>query len=247
MNFRLKPSNTTASGLASTLVLCLVLSCVHAGPMDNTLSAEEQKGGWLLLFNGSSTAGWHTFKNPGVDSRWHVAGGELTLEPSATGKGSGADLQSDRVFKNFELRIDWKISPGGNSGIYYRSTAEFGVSHPWESGPEYQLLDNLGYSEPPAHQSGAVWDFYPPVHDVTRTVGLFNHTYILVRGAHVEHWMNGVQLLAYELGSKDFNAKLAQSAFHTWLHFGAAESGAVGLQDEGRLVAFKNIMIRPIK
>lgn len=212
-------------------------------PEINTLTPAEERDGWILLFDGKTTTGWHTFKGSSVDPRWHVHGGELTLEASASRMVSGADLETDATFRDFDLRVEWRMSAQGNSGIFYRSSSK-GVVHPWESGPEYQLLDNHGGDDPPIHQAGSVWDFYPPIRDVTRPLGEYNEARIVVRGNHVEHWMNGVKLLSFELNSDDFKARHAKSVFRQWTNYGTQTQGSIVLQDEGRQVSFRNIKIR---
>lgn len=228
--------------IAFVIPLAAVAGTSHE-PQVNCLTDEEKTAGWKLLFDGKSTAGWHTFNAEGVDKRWHVSNGELVLDPSPTRRISGADLETEEAYGDFDLSVDWKISPGGNSGIIYRVAGE-GYAHPWEIGPEYQLLDNTVGKDPPEHQSGAVWDFYAPIRDVTRPIGQYNVARIIVRNGHVEHWLNGVKLLSYELGSQDFKERHRRSSFSQWADYGLVARGTIVLQDEGRLVSFRNIKIR---
>lgn len=233
--------------IATLSLLALpALANAHAEGEINSLTPQEVKDGWTLLFDGKTTNGWHTFKTTGVNSRWRVNAGELTLEPSPTRIISGADLETDESFRDFELSIEWKISAGGNSGIIYRVNGE-GVDQPWNGGPEYQLLDNKAVNDPPLHQAGSVWDLYAPLRDVTKPTGQFNHTRIVVHDNQVEHWMNGVKLLEYQLGSDDFKARHAKSAYKALPDLGAADRGTIVLQDEGRLISFRNIKIRRVK
>jgi len=238
---------TTILSRLSIAVTCLLVLPVSVDASDvvplNRLTPKEIEAGWVLLFDGQTTKGWHTFKSAGVDPRWRVKDGELVLLPSPTRKVSGADLTTNEKFGDFELSLEWKMSPQGNSGIIYRVSEE-GYEHPWESGPEYQLLDNKGGDDPPIHRAGSVWDFYAPVRDVTKPVGEFNHARIVLRHNHVEHWMNGVKLLSYELGSRDFKARHEKSAFRQWPGYGSIARGTIVLQDEGRDMAFRNIKIR---
>jgi hypothetical protein len=231
------------TALFTSLGLVSVLAGCANRPNLNRLTTSEAAAGWTLLFDGKSTAGWHTFNSDGVNPRWHVSDGELVLDPSPTRKISGADLETRDTFGDFELSLEWKISPGGNSGIIYRVAGK-GYEHPWEIGPEYQLLDNTVGDDPPEHQAGAVWDFYAPIRDVTKPVGQYNHARIIVKNGHVEHWMNGVKLLSYDLGSEDFKSRHARSAYRQWPQYGSISRGSIVLQDEGRLVSFRNIEIR---
>lgn len=229
---------------AACLLSLQTLGAAKVGEAVNSLTPKEIQEGWVLLFDGETINGWHTFNDRGTDPRWHVQNGELTLEPSPTRKVSGADLETDARFGDFELSLEWKMSPQGNSGIFYRVDGK-GYAHPWEIAPEYQLVDNEGRdNDSPLHQAGAVWDFYAPVRDVTRPLGKFNNMRIVVHHNHVEHWMNGVKLLSYELGSEDFKARLAKSTYRQNPQFGTVALGTIAFQDEGRLVSFRNIKIR---
>ena len=229
--------------VATLIMLQLVIAIASAGDAANVLSAGEKQAGWTLLFDGETTMGWHTFNAKGIDARWSVRDGELVLARSATGVVSGADIETEQSFADFELSLEWRMSPKGNSGIIYRVRGA-GHEHPWTAGPEYQLLDNAAAGDPPIHQAGSVWDLYPPALDATKPVGEFNLTRITVSGNHVEHWMNGKRILSYELGSSDFKARLAKSAYADQPQFGVAPSGTIVLQDEGRVMAFRNIKLR---
>lgn len=234
------------SFIAKFFVFAIPASLAAQTPMThNTLTPEEKSAGWTLLFDGKSTKGWHTFNGKGVNPRWSVQNGELVLAPSPTRQISGADLETEEKFVDFELSLEWQMSPGGNSGIMYRVDGT-GRETPWDSGPEYQLLDNGAVDDPPIHQAGSVWDLYAPSQDATRPVGQFNLTRIIVQKNRVEHWMNGVKLLSYELGSEDYERRRAKSAYARWPQFGAPK-GTIVLQDEGRLMAFRNIKIRRLQ
>lgn len=229
--------------------LLLVLAMLRCGEISgsNGLTSEDIEQGWVLLFDGKTTKGWHTYNRPGiVDPRWSVQDGELVLAPAPSGVISGADLETEQSFSDFELSLEWKISAGGNSGIMYRVEGK-GRSHPWEAGPEYQLIDNKAAEDPPIHQAGSVWDLYAPARDVTRQVGEFNKTRIIVKDNLVEHWLNEVRILSYQLGSQDFEERRAKSVYREFSTFGSLREGTIVLQDEGRLMRFRNVRIRPLR
>jgi len=223
------------------LVIGLALAALTAGAAqaaDNTLTAAEKKAGWTLLFDGKDLAGWRGFKGepkPG----WTVKDGVLSPE----GKAS-KDIISNREYENFELDFDWKISPKGNSGVMYH-VLEQGDETYW-SGPEYQILDNA-HGEKPPQQAGSLFALIPPSQDVTKPVGEFNHSRLVVDHGHVQHWMNGVKLLEYDLGSADFKAKVDASKFRQWPIFATGKTGHIALQNHGDWVGFRNIKIHVLK
>jgi len=223
------------------LVIGLALAALTAGAAqaaDNTLTAAEKKAGWTLLFDGKDLTGWRGFKGEPKPS-WTVKDGVLSPE----GKAS-KDIISNREYENFELDFDWKISPKGNSGVMYH-VLEQGDETYW-SGPEYQILDNA-HGEKPPQQAGSLFALIPPSQDVTKPVGEFNHSRLVVDHGHVQHWMNGVKLLEYDLGSADFKAKVDASKFRQWPIFATGKTGHIALQNHGDWVGFRNIKIHVLK
>ncbi|MFM7838782.1 MAG: DUF1080 domain-containing protein [Chitinophagaceae bacterium] len=210
---------------------------------DNRLSRDERKEGWILLFDGTSLQGWRNFKNRNADS-WAVQGGEIVCRE--TGVKGRADLITDQQFDNFELQIDWKIAPKHNSGIIYRSTEDNGAS--FESGPEYQLIDDLGYPDPlhDKQLSGANYDMDAPSAKVAKPAGEYNRTRLVVNKNHVEHWLNGVKVVEYELGSALWKQHKEESKWKDVAPYGQSSAGHIALQDHGGGVAFKNIKIRKL-
>lgn len=230
---------------AAFLLLCTVLTCdtVQAQGKDNTLTAREKKEGWILLFDGESLNGWRNYKNREADS-WEVSNGELSCKEKVT-KGR-SDLITNERYDNFELAIDWKIAPRHNSGIIYRCTEDHGAS--FESGPEYQLIDDVGYPDPlhDKQLSGSNYDMNAPASKVVNPAGTYNHTRIIVRNAHVEHWLNGTKVVEYELWSPEWNQLKDASKWKDVKPYGMSKSGHIALQDHGGGVSFQNIKIRKI-
>ena len=203
---------------------------------ENTLTAKEKADGWVLLFDGKTTQGWHSYKKSEAGPQWQVIDGVLTLTA-----GGGGDLVTDKEYANFELSFDWRISKMGNSGVMYH-VSEGAGDHPYLSGPEYQLLDNA-HGEPPLETAGSLFGLYAPSKDVTKPVGAFNHGVIKVDHGHVEHWLNGVKIVEYTLNSDDFKARVAGTKFAGWPDFAKHATGLIALQDHGDGVAFRNIKI----
>jgi hypothetical protein len=230
----------------STLALLLLFTAAHAAdkPALNTLTDKEKADGWKLLFDGKSTAGWHKYKDKGVGDQWKAVDGALTL--SHKGGKDGGDIVTDDAFDSFELAIEWKVSPGANSGIMYH--VDEAEDAPFFTGPEYQILDNTKHEDGKHKETSAAscYALYPPTKDVTKPVGEWNQTRIIVKGNHVEHWLNDVKVVEYELGSDDWNERVKASKFNEWKKFGTIKKGGIDLQDHGDDVAYRNIKIRPL-
>ena len=208
---------------------------------DNTLSKKEKKDGWVLLFDGSSSKGWHYYKNQQADD-WAVQDGELFCKVDGVKKR--ADLITDEVYENFILDIDWKIAAKENSGIIYRCTEDNGASY--ESGPEYQLIDDIGYPAKlhESQYSASNYDMNAPTAKVAKPAGEYNHTRIVVNKAHVEHWLNGVKVVEYEFWTPEWEATKAKSKWKDVKPYGMSKAGKIALQDHGGGVWFKNIKIK---
>jgi len=206
----------------------------------NTLSEQEVADGWVLLFDGETMDHWRGFKMKGAPEGWVVQDQAITR----TGQDSWIDLITREQYDDFELSLEWKISEGGNSGIFFNVTEKH--EHVWDSGPEMQVLDNGTHHDGnnTLTSAGANYALHVPSEDATRPVGEFNHALIIVRGNHVEHHLNGVKLLEYELASDEWEALVAASKFNEMPGYGRAESGHIALQDHGDIVSYRNIKIR---
>jgi hypothetical protein len=218
-------------------------SHAKSAPAPNELTPEEKKAGWRLLFDGKSTAGWRGFQKTEVSKeRWTVEGGALKTLVPAKDEGGG-DIITVDTFDDFDLRLEWRLAPGGNSGIKYLVTEE-------RNGPiahEFQLLDDERHPDAkngPHRQCGSFYDVLPPEKDKTVCpIGQWNQSRVLVKGNHVEHWLNGQKILAYELGSPELKAAIAKSKFKDVPGFDQKLRGHILLQDHGDEVWFRSIKI----
>lgn len=239
------------SRLSALVVLLLLTPSLRAAappdedPNANTLTDAEKSAGWRLLFDGKTTSGWHRYSNkkqpttaPVAPTGWVVTNGLL-----ARTKGGG-DLVTDEQFGNFELTAEWKISPGGNSGIIYRATEDH--KQAYETGPEYQVLDNAKHADGknPLTSASSAYAMYAPSKDVCAPVGKWNLARIVVNGMHVEHWLNGEKVVEYEWGSEDWTNRMKASKFAAWPDFGQRLIGHIDLQDHGNDVWYRNVKIR---
>jgi hypothetical protein len=229
----------------ATLVL-LASAARTEEPAPNTLTAKEKAHGWRLLFDGKTTHGWHAFRGKDVPDKWKVVEGALVVSPR-NGK-HGGDIVTDEDFGNFELAFEWKVTPGANSGVMYHVSE--GEDAPYFTGPEYQVLDNKRHPDGRSRLTSAAscYALYPPNQDVTKPVGEWNQGRIVVdRFGHVEHWLNGTKVVSYDLGSDDWNERVAKSKFKAWKKFGTLKRGRIDLQDHGDEVAYRNIKIKKLK
>jgi hypothetical protein len=209
-------------------------------PPQNKLSQEEQDAGWHLLFDGESTAGWRGYGKDAFPDGWQVVDGCLVRV------GAGGDIITEAEFDDFELKLDWRISAGGNSGIFFRVDEVKGPAY--ATGPEMQVLDNVEHANglDPKTSAGADYALHAPERDVTQPIGLFNAVRIVAKGPHVEYWLNGEKIVSYEIGSEDWQQRVADSKFSKMPHFGQAAKGHIVLQDHGDKVWYRNIKIRPL-
>jgi hypothetical protein len=204
----------------------------------NTLTDAERTAGWRLLFDGRTTTGWRNYGKPTISDGWKVQDGALTRV------GAGGDIITNDEFKNFELTVDWKIEAGGNSGIFYRAAEDTDAIY-WNA-VEMQVLDDAKHPDGQSRMTsaGAAYDLYPSPAGHLHPAGEWNAAKLVVNGTHVEHWLNGFKLLEFELGSRDWDSKVAASKFKPHPHFGSSKQGHIGLQDHGNVVAFRNMKIR---
>jgi hypothetical protein len=210
------------------------------GAQLNRLTRQEQASGWRLLFDGRSLAPWRGFRQQEVPPGWKVVDGTITRV------GAGPDLITRDQFANFELTLEWRIASGGNSGIMYRVTEEAEATY--ETGPEMQVLDDAHHEDGKSRltAAGALYGLYPAPEGAVKPPGQWNAARILVNGDRVEHWLNGILTARYELGSPEWEQKVAASKFSQWPGFGRAARGHIALQDHGDLVAYRNIKIRTL-
>ncbi len=197
--------------------------------------------GWRLLLSDSSAA-WRGYKMDRLPDGWTVVDGVLSKTQPVE------DIVSTDEFGDFELELEWQISNGGNSGIFYRGTEDEKKIY-WTA-PEYQLLDDLAAADNKTRLTcaGAAYGLYPSPVGHLKPVGEWNQARIVAKGAHVEHWLNGFKLLEYELQSADWEAKVKASKFVEWPRYGRQPRGHFALQgDHEGALAFRNIRVRELK
>jgi len=214
---------------------------MSSGESKDSAAAPGDSAGWRSLFDGRSTAGWRGYRADSMPSGWRVEDGTLVRAAQA------GNIVTVDTFRNFELALDWKVSSGGNSGIMYRVTED--AKEPYETGPEMQVLDDARHADGknPLTSAGALYGLYAAPPGVVKPAGEWNHARIVLKGNHVEHWLNGQKVVDAELWSPDFTARHAKSKFTQWPPYAKAARGHIALQDHGDWVAYRNVRIRELK
>jgi len=204
-----------------------------------SLGDQEISHGWITLFNGKDLAAWRGYRSKQVGNGWQAQDGVLTRANADAG-----DLVTIADFQDFELQLDWRISKGGNSGILYRVRLD--ANETYETGPEYQLLDNATEKHP-EYTAAALYDLVAPKEDRTRSVGEWNEARIIVRGWSIQHWLNGHKVVDVDLASPYGKELIKKSRFSQLPEFATSLRGHIALQYHGSEVSFRNIRIRELK
>lgn len=221
-------------------------------PADNVLTTEQRKAGWRLLFDGKSTKGWRNYQSDTIGAAWKVDAASLHLDP-AEKEGwqtvGGGDIVTEEVYENYELYLEWKLAPGGNSGLIYGVVENDDYQYVWHTGPEYQMLDNPAHPDGviKTHRAGDLYDFKSSRFVTVNAGGEWNRTRLIVNKGKVEHWLNGYKVIEYDQRLPAWDRMIARSKFKDLPGFGKARKGHIALQDHGDPVWFKNIRIRELK
>jgi Domain of Unknown Function (DUF1080) len=229
--------------LVSVALLAALQPAVPSSSAPNVLTSAEQADGWQLLFDGKTLDAWRGYRLPGLpESGWHVENGTLRT----VAKVRGGDIITRKQFGDFEFTWDWRVIPGGNNGVKYFVTEE----RPKAPGHEYQMIDDSGYPGKlgPNQRTGDFYDVLPAAPEKPlRPAGEWNTSRIVVRGTRVQHWLNGVNVLTYELGSPAVTAGIGKSKFKGEPDFGKKVAGHIMLTYHQDECWYRNLKIRELR
>ena len=237
------------AGLAALALAPLAAQKPAEGKQKNAVEPKRvEKDGWTQLFDGKSLAGWRGYKKPDAsETRWKVADGLLTIDSNGAGDTHGQhDLITDAMYEQFDLRWEWKISQGGNSGVKYFVIED----QPAAIGHEYQMLDDERHPDAkigPHRQTASLYDVFPAHDRPVKPAGEWNSSEVIVKGKHVTHMLNGKNVLEYDMESPELNAAVEKSKFKGIDRFSKLIPGHILVQDHGDAVWFRKIEIRTLK
>lgn len=211
---------------------------------NNTLTSSEIKAGWKLLFDGKTTNGWHVYNKNSDGSAWKVDDGTLHFDPTV--KDGAGDIVSDGEFENFHLKLDWKLEPGGNSGIMFLAQEDKKYKYAYYTGPEMQMIDNNAHPDAknPKHRSGDLYDMISASPESSTPIGQWNSIEIIVNNAKLQMKVNGTTVVTTTMWNDNWRDMISKSKFKTLKDFGVFRKGRFDLQDHGNKVWFRNIKIK---
>jgi hypothetical protein len=227
------------TGILIVLILSAgYFSCTDAGTTHNTLTRSEQNDGWILLFDGETSQGWRGYNRAEFPEGWLIEDGTLYCT------GKGGDIIYDREFLNFHLKIDWKISEGGNSGVFILAH-EIPGRPIWHTAPEIQIIDNEIQGLNPSQYAPALYDLVTPAVQNTRPAGEWNELEIILNEGHLSIRQNGEEAVHIHMGTPEWDELVEKSKFPSEI-FGKLEPGFIGVQDHRDEVWFRNIKLKEL-
>ncbi|MGV3594840.1 MAG: 3-keto-disaccharide hydrolase [Sediminibacterium sp.] len=234
--------------------ICLIVAFINiifligCTGSQNQLTSEEKKQGWILLFDGKTTNGWHGYNKDGVPAVWLAKDGELQCDPTKRTELEVTDLVTDQSYENYELQFEWKISEGGNSGVFINVQEKKELMAAWMTGPEYQLLEKAHVDfDKPEKKPGSLYAFTKEPATVTnKKPGEWNQSTIKQVNGVIEFYLNGVRTAKQDLTLQDWKDAVAQTHFKAYPEFGVATKGHIALQDWQKPVSFRNIKLLPL-
>lgn len=240
--------------------MCFMASCGGPGKTDapslyaevdksttpNTLSKEEKNDGWQLLFDGKSTDGWHGFNMKGFPDSWAIEDGCLTM--NSVDSAENQDVLTNKKYRDFALSLEYKLTPGANSGVLYQISEDPKYKFAYETGPEFQVIDHEGWKDKLEDWqiNGANYAMYPPKAKPYKPVGEWNHLFLMVKGNKVTQILNGQVVVEYEKNSEEWT-KLRNSG--KWTEFpdwGKFDEGFISLQNHGTKVWYRDIKLKEL-
>jgi len=212
----------------------------------NTLTENEKKDGWQLLFDGKTTTGWHGYNMDGIPDVWTVEDGCITI--NGEGGNEEQDIITDAIFRNFAFTVEYKLSSGSNSGVIFQVKEDPKYQFPYETGPEFQLIDHENWPDllEDWQINGANYAMYPPKAMPNNPVGEWNRLFLVVNGNHVTQLINGVEVVNYEKYSNEWVELRNSGKWVNYSDYGISDEGHISLQNHGTKLWFRNIKIKTL-
>ncbi|ETN94562.1 3-keto-disaccharide hydrolase [Zhouia amylolytica] len=243
--------------LAYIIFACLtVIGCKQKEAKENKEAPEKtaamntdiQNNGWITLFDGSSFDAWRGYLKEEMPSQWSIEDKAMVFTP---GKNGGNNIITKEKFKNFELSLEWKISEGGNSGIFWGVYEDPKFPEAYQTGPEIQVLDDERHPDAKngtTHQAGSLYDMIAPSEKVVKPAGEWNTCVLKIN--HETNagsiTLNGTEIVTFPVHGPKWDVMVENSKFKGWEGFGKYQTGHIGLQDHGDKVWYRNIKIKPL-
>jgi len=219
-----------------------------AGEVPNSLTQKEKNSGWVLLFDGQTMNGWHTYNKSDVSKNWSIEDGALVMTPPSK-KGDRGDIITNEEYENYEFSTEWKISEGGNSGIIFNVKEDPEYPNTYTTGPEMQVLDNIKAADNKKenHLAGLLYDLSGNAElSKPKPIGEWNKARIIQKNGHLTFYFNGIKTVDIQQGSTEWKNMITNSKFKDWPDFATSPKGKIAFQDHGHKVAFRNIKIRKL-
>jgi hypothetical protein len=244
--------------LLLVLVIVITFACKQVPKESRVKEIQDEvevkkESEWISLFDGKTFKGWHLYMtNDLPNDEWSIEDDAMFFNPKKGRTAGGKNIVSDKNYTNFKLSLEWKISKGGNSGIFWGVKEDTKYKEAYETGPEIQVLDNLNHPDAKAsgklHQAGALYDMVEPSQDVTKPVGEWNTCIISINHNINEGkvWLNNVKIVEFQVDGEGWDSMVANSKFKDWGGFGKFTTGKIGLQDHGNKVWYRNIKIKEL-
>ena len=210
----------------------------------NTLTEKEQKAGWQLLFDGKTTDGWHGYNMQGIPDVWTIEDGSITI--NGEGGHESQDIITNNTYRNFAFTVEYKLSRCSNSGIIFQVKEDTIYKYPYETGPEFQLIDDNNWPDKLENwqTNGANYAMYPPKAKPAKPVGEWNRLFLVVNGNHVTQMINGVEVVSYDKYTDEWVKLRNSGKWATYPDYGKYDEGNIALQNHGTKLWFRNIKIK---
>ena len=234
--------------MAAAALVCVQTSAIPVKTFPHPKKSHPKKADWVKLFDGKTLNGWHGFNKKGEVKNWTIVDGALVCLGAAAGD-TGGDIVTDKAYTNFELEWEWKIDKGSNSGMLYHVIEDPKYHATYDTGPEYQIIDDEGWPDKLEEWQKTGCDYamhLPNTLKKVEPIGKWNISKIVFNNGHVEHWINGSKIVSFEAWTDDWTKKKTEGKWKDYPDYGTAKTGLIALQDHGHKAYFRNVRIKEL-